>query len=359
MPKLEVDDLLKPLSPEQPCGPDPRSGALYAVFNEIRRLADESASVGSDMVSGAAAKAISWREVFDKCVELTVQSRHLEIIVILVKASTCLDGYKGVEASLRLLSGYLTQHWATVYPILDPEDNDPTERINIVQGLSTAPATFGDPLRYLEALQKATVVEGPNVGRFSLRDYALAAGQIKPADNEAAPSMALIEGAFAKEAPTEQLEATAKTIEACLAHIDAIVKAFADQAKGAETPDLDKLSEQLKLALRHVKDGLSKRGIGAPPGEEAAAADGSAGAGGTPAFRSGGRVDVHAQLEAVIEHYRQHEPSSPVAIVVMCAQKLVGKDFLTISDMLSPEEVRLLKKIRDWSGESPSEPTAP
>lgn len=359
VPKIDVEALIKPVSAEAPCGVDLKSAATYPRFNEVIRLAE-----GPDLPPVETGEVIaepSWREVFDGCVELLMLGRHLEIGVWLALSSTRLDGYKGLEASLRVMRTWVEQQWEQVYPKLDPEDPDPVERMNLLNNMVAPMATYGDKLRFLERVREAPLVENRTVGRFSLKDLALASGEQQPGPDGRRPEMGLVEAAF-KTAEPEHLAEMAGLLEACIGHCQGLVGAFNAKVKPGDRIDLTSLEKLLGDGLRHIK-----RFMGQPvEGAGEAAGGGSGGGGGTGgamvsrggagalAGEVGGEADVRVALDKVFQYYATHEPSSPVGLAVACAKNLIGRDFLAISEVLTPDAVATLRRIRDWNGEASS-----
>ena len=363
MPRIAPDDLLKPLSPESPCGVDLKSPSHYQRFNEVLRLAQPD---GQEVVTGEGEQRKidvvypdpSWREVFDGCVELLASGRNLEVAVLLTVASTRIDGYPGFDGGMAVLRGYIEQQWEHVYPKLDPEDPDPVERMNLLNNMAAPIGTYGDKLQFLARVREAALVENRQLGRFSLKDLELAAeaarapkGGNAPAYN--GPSLEMIEAAFKATEP-EQLVETVKILESSLGHIKGLSAAFNARVKPGDAVNLAALEKMLGDALRQVKRFVG--GEAAADAIEGGPAVGDAGSRGPGRSASrfipgevAGLADAKIALEAVTKYYAQAEPSSPVALAVQCALNLMGKDFLAISEILPPDAVAVFKRVRDWS----------
>src|SRR3546814_5457855 len=88
------------------------------------------------------------------------------------------DGFQGICDTLGLVRGYVERYWEAVHPQLDPEDdNDPTGRVNAL-------AALADGATVLRHLREAPLVEAGVIGRYALRDIAIASGQIAAPDDE-------------------------------------------------------------------------------------------------------------------------------------------------------------------------------
>ena len=75
-----------------------------------------------------------WRDVRIASLALAERSKDLRVLVHLTTALLKTEGLTGLRDGLQLLKGTVEQYWDTVYPRLDPDDdNDPMERMNILR----------------------------------------------------------------------------------------------------------------------------------------------------------------------------------------------------------------------------------
>ncbi|MFS8394929.1 hypothetical protein EIQ02_11100 [Xanthomonas campestris pv. raphani] len=200
------------------------------------------------------------------------RSRDLRIASKLGAAWLRLRGLPGWADALALIHGLLGQHWDSVHPQLDADDdNDPTARVNALVGLS-------DPMGLLGALRTTAFVQSPRLGRFSLRDLRAANGSLKLAEIEAC----------CLDCPLDTLAASAKAITDAAATARAIDALLTEQL-GTAAPDLRPLLADLRDLERFVLPHWQARQ--GSPGEAADATehsgDGTATAAGSPARRTG------------------------------------------------------------------------
>jgi len=353
---VDVQGLLKPISAEAPGGEDLRYDRRYL---EVLRLSEGTVPEGM-VESGAEPVEPSWREVRDGCLEMLARSRDLRMGVLLSLSSMRLEGLAGLSDGLAVMRGFLETMWDDVYPKLDPDDgNDPTERSNIVGGMSMPPSSFGDPLQFLTRLREAPLCESRQLGRFSLKDIAIAGGELQPdppgPDGVAKPKpeLAVIDAAF-EETDLEKLQQLAAAAESALSHAVGIDAAFTAKVSAGQGPDMSALKTMLKDIVTQVKRRLHKR-TGEP--EPLVGGGGGAGGGGAPVSGGGGAArqrlegevssgaDVLAALQKIIRYYEVAEPSSPVPLIAKCAEVLVGKSFMEIQKVLTPDAVGVLERI--------------
>ena len=338
---VNVESLLKPLSDENPCGENLRWDRRYL---EVERIAE-----GKEETQFSAGEEPDWREVRDGCVELFARGKHLRVAVLLTLAAVRMEGYPGLRDGLKVIQCLLTDYWDQVYPQLDAEDNnDPTERVNALSAVVTPLATFGDKLKFLDRVYEAPICESRQLGRFSMRDVAIAAGTLEVAEDpdKPKPTLQIIDAAF-EETDPEVLEQIATAIEeagAALAGIEAI---FDEKCGPGVGPNPDLLRTMLRDAGLQVRRHL---GGGEVLAEEGGGEGGEGETGGSSRGQSiSGEVnsphDAMMAFEKISRYYAANEPSSPVALLVACASQMVGKSFLEISKVLTPDVVSMLVNI--------------
>lgn len=346
MPALQPDSLLAEISPDAPCGPDMSYDTGYL---EVLRLAEGTPEqqIGETVKP---AEEPNWREVRDKVVDLLGQTRDLRLIVLAGAATLELEGIPGLASALDLLRRTLEQYWETVHPRLDPDDdNDPLERVNIIASIAAPPETFGDTLRFRRRLREAPLCNSRQLGRYSLRDIAIANGEA-PApggDGQTPVAMSVIDAAF-EDTPVEELQAQADAAARAAEHVRNI-EATLDQLIGASrAPDLEGLRRDLGEVCSCLNRYLARRGYGSV--EEPAAAAPAAAGGGAVSGRGGtGEIastqDVLLAIDRICQYYERHEPSSPVPLLLKRARRLVSKSFLDIINDLSPDALGQIKSI--------------
>lgn len=320
---------LAPLAGDLPSGPNLEYDPRFQEFE--RTLQGKPEQRIGDKVNPA--EPPDWGEVRQEAQALLAVTRDLRVAVPMCLASLHIDGFAGFSQALALVQGLLEQHWDTVYPQLDAEDNnDPTTRVNSLLALAA-------PEAMLKVLRDAPVVYSKALGRrFGLRDFRIAAGKIKPgaADKDPAQS-AQIDGAFQEE-DLDGLRGKAQSVAAALDSLAAMDRILVEKV-GDRAPDLMALRADLAELNKLLQERIALRS-----GSAAAGSDGSANAeaGGGVAVGGEGlrsREDVVRVLDRVCDYYRRHEPSSPVPLLLERAKRLVAKDFLEIIRDLTPAGV--------------------
>ncbi|MBI5551146.1 MAG: type VI secretion system protein TssA [Desulfobacterales bacterium] len=118
---LNIETLLKPISPDRPSGEDLRYTELYDRIKEARR-ADDQLELGEWQTS---IKTSDWRQVAILCeASLADRTKDLQMTVWLTEAWVKLHGYAGLAAGLDLTRCLLRDFWPTLYPPIEAGDLD-------------------------------------------------------------------------------------------------------------------------------------------------------------------------------------------------------------------------------------------
>jgi type VI secretion system protein ImpA len=346
---IDVSALLLPVSEETPCGEDLEYSGLMDLDRAAQGSAEqELGSRGADDQGKrylVAAREPNWAEVRDQALELTQRTRDLRVVLVLIRALVRTDGFRGLRDGLAVLRGTVEQFWDCVFPLIDPDDQDPTFRVNTL-------ASLDDLDTMLRPLREAPLVSSPAFGRFSLRDLAVARGEVTPSEGTEPPTQATIEAAFSSS-DLEDLQERLTAIEESVEHVRAIDAVVTEKLGAGAAQGLEKLPQLLREARRVLGEQLARRGVGGALAEEGSAA---AGGGESPGARTAGgapltgevssREDVLRALDRVCEYYRRQEPSSPVPVLLERAKRLVGMDFLAIIKDLAPTGLHEVETIR-------------
>jgi len=347
---INIESLTKPLEGENPCGENLRWDRAY--------LALETLAEGKEGTETSPPVEPDWRQVRDACVELLARGRHLRIGTVLTLSAVRQEGYPGLRDGLAVLQAWLDNSWDTVWPVLDAEDNnDPVERINSLAAFGTPLATFGDKMKMLDRVYDAPICESRQLGNFSLRDLAIAAGTLvdaKPIEGQEQrpkPTMSVIDAAFA-ECDQARLEEFAAAAEQADASLDAIMAAFSTHCGDGIGPNFEPLKIILKDATTQVRRRLGQEVADDAGGSGSGSVEGGGGGRAALSGEVGSSHDAGAALGKVIRYYESQEPSSPVPLIARAAQTLVGKDFMYISKALPPDVVAILNSLANPPAES-------
>ena len=335
---IDIDELLKEISPDIPSGTEQ---SLFDLENLSRPDVDPEGHPISEP---------KWREVKEKAVDLLEKTHDLRIAAILIRSLMEIHGFSGFRDGLRLIRGFLEEYWETVYPLLDEEDNnDPTERI-------TALWTLADPGGMIDPLKQAPLCASPKIGKFSLRDIHIANGIIKPVttDEKNPPEMDLIEAVF-MDSDKEELREKRLALVAAMEEIQTIDSILVEKVGGSESVPFDELIRILKeidkVLVEYVGemtgDPLESDQKTEDLNAENATVDRPINAQRSDTGTITKREDVVRMLDRICAYYKTNEPASPVPLLLRRARKMVDQNFIEILEDVAPESVEQLRKLFD------------
>ena len=340
MGSVSTDSLLEPVSPDSPCGPD----LEYSGVIELERLAQgkPERQIGDALLPP---EEPDWAAVGRMAADLASQTKDLRVLAKLTQALIRTEGYGGLRDGLALIRGTVERYWDCLYPPIDPDDGDPTLRVNTLLGLCDSDLT-------LKPLRDAPLVRSRSLGRFSLRDLAIAAGNLPPPTDREPPTTAAIDAAF-REVDIEALQGIAAAVRSASEDLRATEAFFLEQVGARAAIGLDPLASVLREADKALTQQIARRG-----GEPGAEGDLAATAGGDEEVAGGAafglvrsREDVVRLLDRICEYYRSREPSSPVPLLLERAKRLAYMDFLSIVQDLAPGGLPEVNTIRGPVGE--------
>ena len=355
-----IEKLLAPVSPDKPCGPDlsydPRFEALETILKGKPEV--EMGSVKKP------AEPPDWADLKNKSMELLGQSKHLRVASISCCSLLKTGGMAGFVDGLQLVRGLLEQYWPTVYPLLDPEDNnDPTQRLNILGSLTAARGSVDSWLKISDYLYATPVYRPKGAPPITFDDIQGATLKASGAEGApaGAPDIASLKRAI-QSGGVEQVEAHHKLLEQSLEAAQGIDQFLTTTLGAGNTISFEGLKNVLGEMIRGVKAVLPGGSAEAGATEEGAGtADGVSG-GSVGGIQVSGSIrspeQVVRALDSICEYYRQIEPSSPVPYLLRRAQKLAKMDFVQAVQELNLATVDGLRPSMGSAVES-AEPPPP
>ncbi|CAD5257870.1 Type VI secretion-associated protein, ImpA family [Bosea sp. 62] len=340
MAALNFADLAKPVSADDPCGPDP--DADPDVMNVMARLEvalptsyfrrdDEGRQIPFDR------STIDFPVAFGDLGKVLKQSRDLRGFVLAGKLCLLNRDIAGFAASLGLIVSYLGEYWEEVYP--RAEDGDFIMREVALQGLDEN-ATVALPL------QHAPLFLSKRLGPVMFRSQLVASGELRPGEDEQHPDAGGITAAL-KEAELSDLTAM-------LGHVSAIrdaqsrLRTIWSERLGADQavtfPRLAALVGQIIVFLEAAIERKAPGGQGSAVADAPAAGGGVAAAGpiavvALPAGVCASVDEAQAALAGCLGYFRRVEPSSPAVLLIGQAQRLIGKSLIEVIQIMFPEHV--------------------
>ena len=365
MSAIDLDRLLAVISPAAPSGEKDLESDPAFVDLEIKI---EGTPARFDGTSEHDAIGPNWHEIRDAAFELLTRTHDLRVAMSFTRAMLHTAGLSGLSTGLELLCGLIDGYWETLYPRLDPEDNnDPTQRFNILVALCE-----GEDI--IVPLSKTNLCVSRVFGQFSLRDIHFASGKIEPTkgNKTSIPTTDIIAAAF-KDCGVEDLQATETAINASLQNLDTLITVLnAKLSESSEERKSDPSSAPdfgtLKNILKEMKAFLEKQleGRVAPDSSETDEASGIEGSSsaqaaenvsaqrGKPMDTINTRQDVIRVLDKICTYYQNNEPGSPVPLLLKRARQLVEKNFFEIMQDLGLDSAAQIKTLFNGAADDTS-----
>ncbi|WP_226858493.1 type VI secretion system protein TssA [Diaphorobacter aerolatus] len=185
-----IDALLTPVSEGSPCGDDLEYDAAFISLESAAKRKPEQ-QFGDTLIPAVEPE---WPQVQEQAIALLSRTKDLRPCVLLLRASTRLQGVAGFVLGLQLLTGLLERYWSSIHPALDADDdNEPTMRLNAL-------APLGDDALVVRDLHHAVLGDARGVGLIRVRDVAIARNVLS--SNDATYSASQVEGALRAFFPT-------------------------------------------------------------------------------------------------------------------------------------------------------------
>jgi type VI secretion system protein ImpA len=357
--------LLQPIEGDEPCGPGLEEDADYLALEIAARRKPETEVAG--VVTPA--EEPDWSAVKQSAVELLGRSKDLQISILLTEALIHDDGLAGFGEGLRLIHDLADQHWDHLHPALDPDDSDGAASLRIMRLKN-----LGDRSRIVRALRQVPLAESRLHGGFSLGDAKTIAQGMEAGEDGAADRHAAMLDTF-QNADVDQLMGNLAAAGSCREKLAAIADLIDERSDVQEDLGLGGVEEALVEIRSLIEEHLDARGISPDQASDADALETETGGADeddqtgqlptSPAMSNGStsnpvaaasrgpitsRADAVKSLDLVCRYFEQHEPSSPVPLLLRRAKRLIAKDFMAILKDLAPDGLDEAEKIVGGAG---------
>ena len=340
---MSLEQWLAPVSAESPCGPNLEYDAQFLALEESVRTQPKQEFRREDgatiEVEGA---EIQWPVVLDQAQSLLTRSKDLRVALLLTRALLHQEGYRGIALGLELIRRLLQEQWLGLHPGLDPDDGDPTMRLNALASLNALDAIAGD-------VRASNILDSRQHGQLSVRDLEIAQGRLEVAPEEVKLAPAQVEG-LVDAALSLSPDLAAQSLSA-LKDLESIVAWLGDKVGAAQVPDLSRLHGMLLLVSQLLNRNLPSPADG-PAGDSASSAVDRVSqflSQEAPENRSAGQInsrnDVVELLGVLCGYLEKNEPTNPVQILLRRAQRMMKMNFLELMKDMAPEGLEQAEKV--------------
>ncbi|UEP48111.1 type VI secretion system ImpA family N-terminal domain-containing protein [Burkholderia ambifaria] len=329
-------DLLEPVSAEDPCGPDLEYDPAFVMLQAA--VAPRADAQYGDFVD--APQQANWAEAERDCRALLLRTKDLRLITILIRCRIRQSGAEGLRDGVALLLQMLVRYGEALHPtpMLDGE-RDPIVYSNAIAALADADAALADA-RDIRLPKTAGL-------QLQLRDIEKAFAVPRAKDALAPESAsrllselwnrrdaAIVALADAQRAVAEIVALTRDTLQADAPDLDGVVKLlqpFAQTALDAGRAPAATGPSDAPAEPTSASDATASPPTEATPREADAPA---------PSARAPRPMDRWSALAAIQETrvwFEQNEPSSPVIVLLRQSERMVGKRFSELANVIPAE----------------------
>ncbi len=350
MSRIDLNKLLKEISPEEPSGEKVSSVDLSELERNRKPKIDPTGKILSEP---------RWSDVQKTALELLGKTHDIRIAVILARALVDTQGFAGFYDALKLIRGFIEQYWETVYPQLDVEENnDPTERINALWELNSYD-------EFIDPIMRIPLCNSAKMGHYSLRDIHIANKTLKPVTTnkdkeDEPPGLNLIEAAF-KDSDPETLRNIQIDSSNALKEVKALDKVLEKKIESDNSVQLNRLIKVLEDVDNVMADRIGKGSDNPDANEAVETSEIPETNQHTPSsgpIQQGvitSRDDIIRMLDRICDYYAENEPASPVPLLLQRAGRLVKKNFVEILEDMAPDSVKQIQSLIGVSAESEKE----
>jgi type VI secretion system protein ImpA len=340
------EELALPLEGENPAGENLEYDPLYLEMDSLAVAVPDS-EIGDSKIEGHGA---DWKKLKENCLTLWGKTRDLRVASYLVIAETAAGGFKDCGAAFKVLHFLIRDMWETMYPKLDPDDdNDPTERLNILTMLSPEPGAFNDPIMFIAKIRALRLT--PSLP-YTLRDYLVSINELETADGEAVDTN-LIMGEM-MNIPLAEIEEQAAVVREIQETLRALCEDASGKLTGGYSLSMTSLVREIDRLCKLYTTYLDSYGGGAAAetGSETAAegpAEESEGSGRSAvniaSYRPANRADALLLLRKSAEYFQKSEPNSPIPLLVNRALRFSEMNFVELLEDIVPDALLRGKEI--------------
>lgn len=335
---LDFETLTKPVSADNPCGPDLDSEGNVQYLNFFAGAETMLPISYFDVVKPTGERGRFDPKVFDfetqfaAAAPLLARTRDLRLTVLLAKLSILSRDLRGFSTCLKAIEFLLREHWDAVHP--QGEDGDFSFRAVTIESIDVLP-TVVNPLQFLP------LIENRRNGIVTYRSWQVAKGELSPGGEEQL-DLATIERILS-ETDLEVLKDLGASFSELAAVIARIKNIWHDKSNSAQPLSFEKLSgvvQEIAIWLGKVVKDRDPSAVDTTAAENAVSEPGEPGS--APAQQTSGFQKVTssavaaAALHAVAGYFARSEPSSPALLLVRQSSEMVGKSFVEAIRMLVP-----------------------
>ncbi|MDA1013767.1 MAG: type VI secretion system protein TssA [Planctomycetota bacterium] len=351
---LDFDQLLAPISDDEPCGGSLRYDPVYDQISTLRKQQSSAVDESADTVA-------DWPKVRDLSTDtLETKAKDLQIAAWLLEALVELHGFAGMRDGFRLFHALIDTFWDNLHPEID-DDGDLGARAAPINSLAAGDGGARMPARIREIPLAHS--DGGEIFTYSYRQSAIAGPQGED-ESESDYSRRQRDAESKRETFETAVNGTPakfyadlnEDLAGCREQLKEL-ESVVDEKLGDDAPGWSGLRQAIEDVERTLRPILTAKGVIGTDEEEDADSDdshddsdddnqGGSGGGGGPVRT---RADAIRKLQEVVDFLRRTEPHSPVAYLVQRAIKWAHQPLESVLGELVKDS-SVLESIEDVLG---------
>jgi len=366
---IDVEAYLNTFSAEQLCGVNLEFDAQFLELeNEMRGKTEVQFG---DLIRPAVLP--DWKIIKQTSLQLLERSIDLRIALYLTRALLNLDGVQRIRSRDFLILKILETKWDSLHPQLEAEDGfDPMLRINILSSLCECSTILHD-------FRVTCLINSPVYGRFNLRDIELITNESENLNQKESAHLLELYAAFNDTEPNLNVT-TLHVLQALMNSCQMIEQILTEKVGVRQAIDFSPLLQQIQRTCDFFETRVALQSCDPNENKSQSKFQNTSQneSQSVPEFESQmvlnpqtaklgflqsqfidesaavnsvlNRHDVLRLMMKINEYYAKFEPSSPVPLILLRAQKLVDKNFVEIIRDLAPDglaQVYLITGLQD------------
>jgi type VI secretion system protein ImpA len=321
---LDLDELLAPVSENEPSGPDM---AYDSVRTEIEQSFEIDISIDASGVASESAE-VDWRRIIDKIGQQSRQTKDVWLAVYLCRAGALSGSIETVEAGAQYLAGLLDGFWPTVHPQLEEYG---------FQGRKGACDSLTANTQFLAPLRRISLLKHARLGEYSGFDF-----ERFRTGGESEDGFGMFRAALEDigDEGLREILGRLENVTDALKRADAVLTANAEGGGATNfRPTYDALAEITRAVQAFLAEAPAVEEVADAAGGESEPRPTSAGGSGGGLSRIESRDDVIRVLDMIGDYYRRREPAHPAPVLLQRLRGWVTLDFMEILADIAPSGV--------------------
>jgi type VI secretion system protein ImpA len=304
---------------------------------DTRFLELQQAAAGKPETQFSEAQPPVWSSVQQQAEFLLSESRDIRLLFLWLESSLRLDGISNFAPVVVVLANWLHTQWETLHPQLDPDDQDPFERLNALSLLAAQGSL-------LQAFRESAVLKSVHFGNVCVRHFEYAHEWTEPKQSEAVLSKAQL-SALIGSAEVDQQAIATQVVQGKEA-LNLLHGVLKEKVHPTDLPDFSLFTDRFQLMVQyfcglesHEQQEEEPAGVISSPALQSVI-----GVHGVPSTITSRQQAIDC-IDQVCEYLEKHEPSNPAQLLLRRSKRMLNRDFVELVRELAPDALNDVARI--------------